>query len=403
MRNSSKHASYDNGARPRFPRAGLAATLVTAMALLCASGAGAADVSIYWLQTAAPVGYGYLPHLASDGWGSFVSIYQTTTGFADFAFQTGYQESPDLFWNPCSFINSPTQTSNEVGHSPAIAMVPVIGVLSSPTEDYMVEVHQGGQDDGAALWFRAGQTWPSQVEPTGSVIAWQAAQKYDAGFNPAVAVDQYCSSCAAGTTTIVEVHQSQANASELWFHVGTFNGLGTSTPTVSFGPATQFDPGFEAYAPSVSIADGLIVLVGQGSGGSLWRSIGVLQGNAIAWSAPETYDYGYNPSISLVGCTDCGKSHGLGGDWDLVEVHQALNNETGALWYRTARLKPSPGASYPTKIVWTPDAATQYADEGCYPAITQMPFPPNEDYEVVETHSMACNEPAYIVSAVGSL
>jgi len=380
--------------------------LVMIMALLFAIRAGAADVTIAWIETGAPVGYGYLPHLASDGWGSFVSIYEQSTGFTPFGYQTGFQQNPDLFWNPSNFVTSPTQPSDEVGHSPAIAIAPyfVDGILS---QDNIIEVHQGGQDDGAALWFRAGQMAPGQVQPTGSDVAWEAAQSYDTGFNSTVAVDQYCSSCEGGTTTIVEVHQSQSGPSPLWFHIGTFSGLGTPTPTVSFGPAMQFDPGFDGYAPSVSIADGLIVLVGQGSGGSLWFSIGVLESSdqsiGVTWTTPQTYDSGYNPSISLVGCTDCGKSRGFKAAWDLVEVHQSLNNTTGPLLYRTGRLNPPSGASYPTTIKWTPNADTQYADEGCYPAVSQMPFPPDQYYEVLETHSTACNEPADIVSAVGSL
>jgi hypothetical protein len=374
------------------------------MALLCATRVGAVDVGIFWIQTGAAVGFGYLPKLASDGWGSFISIYQQSTDFAPFLYQTGFQQNPDLFWNPSSFITSPTQPSDEVGHSPAVAMAPY-WVGTSLSEDNLIEVHQGGQDGGAALWYRVGQIPPGQVQPTGSDVAWQAAQEYNTGFNPAIALDQYCSSCAAGTTTIVEVHQAQSGTSQLWFHIGTFGGLGTSTPTVSFGPATQFDPGFEAYSPSVSIADGLIVLVGRGSGDTLWYSIGVLQGSGqssgVTWTTPKTYDTGYNPSISLVGCTDCGHSQGLKAPWDLVEVHQTTR-DTGPLMSRTARLKPAEGASYPTKIVWTPNADTQYA-EGCYPAISQMPFPPVQDYEVVETHSTACDQPADIVSAVGAL
>lgn len=411
MRNSrTTNSPCGNGSTvnsyPTTMKTGRAAALVLILALLCATRAGAADVTISWVQTGVPVGFGYLPHVASDGWGDYISIYQSTTGFATFAYQTGFQENPDLFWNPSNYITSATQPGDEVGHAPSIAMAPyfVDGILS---EDNLIEVHQGGQDDGAALWFRAGQIAPGEVQPGGSDVTWQAAQEYDSGFNPSVALDQYCSSCAAGSTTIVEVHQSQSGASPLWFHIGTFSGLGTATPTVSFGPAMQFDPGFDAYAPSVSIADGLIVLVGQGSAGTLWYSIGVLetsgQSIGVAWTTPETYDNGFNPAISLVGCTDCGHSHGLGAPWDLVEVHQALNNTTGSLWYRTARLKPAEGASYPTTIKWTPDAATQYADEGCYPTISQMPFPPNQNYEVLETHSTACDEPANIVSAEGSL
>lgn len=84
--------------------------------------------------------------------------------------------------------------------------------------------------------------------------------------------------------------------------IGTSSGFATATPTVSFEPPLQFDPGFDGYAPSVSIADGLIVLVGQGSGGALWYSIGVLQSSGqsigIAWTTPKTYDSGFNHSVS---------------------------------------------------------------------------------------------------------
>lgn len=380
-------------------RIGMIVALAIAVALLCASPAGATDVTIAWQETGVAVGNGYLPRVASDGpgvqftGGNLVSIYQTGTGFDAFDYASGYY---DFFWNP------PASLDGEIGHAPSIAMVQgnVYEDDHNEPEDFALEVHQGGQNNGSALWYRAGIAVNLF---SSSSVTWQSAHQYDDGYNPTVAVDQYCFSCTGTATDVVEVHQGGVNQSQLWYHTGTLV-IDSATPTVTWSPSYKFDPGFEAYAPTVSIANGLVLLVGQGSAGELWYSLGVLQSDGqITWGTPKKYDNGYNPTVSLIGCKGCGsENNGFEANWDLVEAHQALNNTTGALWYRTGRLNAGTGSTFPTAITWTPNAATQYATEGCYPSLTQFGGL-GSTYAVVETNSTACDEAADIVSSMGEL
>jgi hypothetical protein len=225
-------------------------------------------------------------------------------------------------------------------------------------------------------------------------LNWQAAAEYDHGYNPTVALDTIYGVSWPNNNTqvpIVEVHQATVNSSELWFHVGVLK-IG-STPSISL--AGSHDTGFSGYAPSVSVADGLAILVYQGSGGSLWYSLGVVNNTTedIAWGTPVNYATGYNPSVSLLGEQICCWFYG---NWDVVEVHQQ-DNGTGPLTYRMGYMDAGSDFSYPTAVKWGPDSDTEFEASGCYPTVGQAAE--SGLFEVVVTSSTGCGKAANIISS----
>jgi hypothetical protein len=373
--------------------------LILASALLCASTARTQPITISW-QPAFKAAVGYLPKITSDGNaqthadGEAMLIYQTDTGDATFEFEDGsVTGDPNgccgtLSWDGSNYINSPTQPGDEVGHAPSVAMLDC-GDVCSPTAPYfmnLVQVHQGGQDNGSALWYR------TAVSGYGATI-WSASQLYDHGYNPTVALDQ-----AAGTWTgetgdgaLVEVHQAGVNSSELLYHVGNFT-LSASDPLVAWG--SSHDTGFSGYAPTVSVYGGLVVLVAQGSSGELWYSVGQVNttNNTITWSPVTHYDNGYNPTVSV---SSCDLSYVC--DWLVVEEHQATNG-TGSLWYRVGTVSLSTGL---TTIYFA--ASTKYSSSGCYPSVTQILGLQGAPNQVVESHSDECAVRANILTSIGIL
>jgi len=370
----------------------LAVLLSLTSMLLLASPAAAKDVEINWQQTGAAVGSGYLPRVASDGGNgsdgavNTVSIYQDATGFAEFGFQTGFDDGSSVVWNSATNIDS------EVGHEASIAMTSYcIDSQCVQSGDAAIEVHQGGQDNGSLLWYRIGQGNVVAVQGSSSGLVWaDTGVAYDHGYNPTVAIDYF--SPDSNAPTIVEVHQAGANFSEIWYHVGVYN-IGTNS-SVSFMGAV--DSSFQGYSPTVSVSGGLAALVAQGSSGNLWYSIGAVNttNGTIAWNAPTTYTSGFNPTISvyLTGNT-------FNGDWDVVEAHQQ-DNQTGQLLYRTGHMSISNG-SLPTAIKWTTKGGNAEYATGCYPSVTLFRVSGVGAPYVVETHSSACGEVSNIVSDFG--
>ena len=371
-----------------------------ASALLLASAASAENLTINWWVTGWPQGKGWLPKTAASGGqdGSSVLIYQTGTGDAEFKYLDGqmvYTE-PNVFnWDGPYNVTSATEPSPEVGHEPSIAMVTcqIPACLGLYFISDVIQVHQGGQDNGAALWYRTG------VGP-GLETTWAVSKFYDTGFNPTVAVDQ--TGGTSTTTTVVEVHQAAVGLSALWYHVGTLTYSATSV-SVAWGPSHTV--GFSGYAPTVSIAKGIVVLMAQGTGGQLLYSIGTADTstNTInSWTATNNYDSGYNPSVSVQSC-GLGSAN-FGCDFVVVEAHQE-GNTTGSLMYRIGKMYyGTGGGSAPTSIKWTPNADTNYA-KGCYPSVALMSYGTNytSTYPLVESHSDACGGPADIQTAWGYL
>jgi hypothetical protein len=395
-----------HGRRPHtsaFNRTGINPILAALLTLLLSAAAQAQSIS--WVQEAKSLSSksnGYLPRVASDGsstglGSSTVSIYQDATGFAEFKYQTGQASSlydPELSWG-----STIAGIYGEIGHQASIAMTATgeYGIYN----DVVFEAHQGGQDNGGELWYRAGQG-PYGIQPYPVDLSWGAGYSYDTGFNAAVALDQSISS----SPTIVEVHQAASGASTIWYHVGQIT-AGGSVPTVSLHGSHS--TGFVGYAPSVTVAGGFVILAmqgtdSQGTGGALLYSLGQVKTDAsgaptgeIAWGPLTKYDNGYNPSVSLT-------LQFSEATWVLVEAHQA-DGGTGPLYYRIGYLNYSDSGASPTAVAWQKNPSnksysTQYAQTGCYPSVTQTYD--NGLWSVVETNSTACGEVAQIESWYGN-
>jgi hypothetical protein len=348
-------------------------------ALLLAGGAQAADITISWKAGPKKISLGYLPKVASDGIQNVVTIAETATGVSAFEQELGSYGLGVVNWSGLSsYLFSPPQTTPQIGHAPSIALA----YEGSTNYDDAIEVHQGAQEGESSLWFQIGSNAP----PSFSKINWGAATQYDTGFNATVAADLN-GPAAATTTTVVEVHQSTSNESALWYHVGVLK-LGAS-PSITWGPALEINSGMnQGYAPTVSVANNVAVLVAEGSGGNLWYAIGVVDPSAytINWTDPIPYGTGYNPTVSVYGD---GITDYIGSGRVVVEAHQ-LNNSTGPLAYSTGVLKDGPLHSAPTSITWSTNTDASYAT-GCYPsvAIAFYGYTPS-NLSVTETHETAC-------------
>jgi hypothetical protein len=352
-------------------------------ALLLASGAQAEDITIDWQQTGVKYGTGYLPKVASDGLTSLVSISQTGTGFSSLQDMTAtYPTELSMDWTPYHYLYSPPQSTPQVGHAPSIALVQAVNA----GVDNLIEVHQGGQDNGGALWYQLA----SASAPLPNKIKWSAANPYGQGYNPTVAAD--LNAPGSFSTAIVEVHQAGLDISALWYEVGILT-LGTS-PSIVWGPSIEINGGLnQGYAPTVSIANNIAVLVAQGTSGALWYSIGTVDTSTstIAWTDPDVYTSGYNPSVSVYG-------DGISGSGRVVvEAHQG-DKGTGPLLYRTGIL----GGAAPTSINWTPNSNVSYS-KGCYPSVALSFTQVDINLAVNETHSSACSEAATLYASLGDL
>lgn len=360
-------------------------------ALYLASTGRAENIGIVWAGGVA-AGNGWLPKIASDGSNGLTTlIYQIGTGDARFEYENGefYPYISSLSYNGPYNIFSTTQPGNEVGHSPSIAMVTCAIAACTGGPYYManvVEVHQGGQDNGAALWYRTG------VVGGATSTTWADAYQYDTGYNPTVAVDQYSS--LPGSTTVIEVHQAGVDSSDLWYHIGTLT-YSASSVSVTWGPAIK--TGLTGYTPAVSYSDGVAVLAFRDSSANLWYSIGTwdLSGNFI-WGPAVNYDTGFNPSVSLQYCAGVA----FNCVFLLTEAHQD-GKTTGGLEYRTGILKGIDGPS--TTITWTPDEDRKIVSSGCYPTVSLIMNWSAGYYNVVESHSVDCGGPANIQSWWGTL
>ncbi|HLN02758.1 MAG TPA: hypothetical protein VK335_25945 [Bryobacteraceae bacterium] len=362
------------------------------VALLLTSGIKAQDITVKWKVSDKKISVGYLPKVASDGIQNVVTIAETGKGFTAFEDELGSYGLGVINWSgSSSYLFSPPQTTPQMGHSPSIALA----YSGATNYDSAIEVHQGGQLGGSSLWYQIGSNAP----PSFSGIHWSAATTYDTGFNPTVAADLNIPAPAT-TATVVEVHQSAVNLSALWYHVGTLT-LGPS-PSISWGPALEINGGLnQGYVPTVSIANNLALLVAQGSGGTLWYAIGVVDTgtSSINWSDPIPYGTGYNPTVSVYGD---GTTDFIGSGRVLVEAHQ-VDNTTGSLVYSAGVLIDGPLHSAPTSINWSTVTDVSYAT-GCYPsvAIAFYGYTPSS-LSLTETHETACGSATTMESSFGYL
>jgi hypothetical protein len=181
------------------------------------------------------------------------------------------------------------------------------------------------------------------------VLSWSGANAYDSGFAPSI---------AASGTTVVELHQTQATASQMMYQVGTVTGSG-----VAWSSPYAWEWG---AAPSVAIANTpygtYVVEVHQGGQGfgPLWYSIGTISGSSITWTPSAIYDYGVAPRLAVF-------------EDRILEVHQS-GTGVSPLWYHLGTIS-GPFQSYPvpsTPVAW--DANPHEYATGLAPAIAFDPL-----------------------------
>jgi hypothetical protein len=359
------------------------------VAFLLASGAKAQDITISWQVKGKNIGTGYIPKLASDGIQNVVTLDETSTGLSTLEDQIGTLATASVSWaGGWNYLYSPPQTTPQIGHAPSIAL----GYDGNNNYDDAIEVHQGGQDKESSLWYQIGSNSP----PSFSKINWLASHQYDTGYNATVAAD--LNGPSNTTTTVVEVHQAGKGESALWYHVGTLK-LGAS-PSMSWGPALEINGGMnQGYAPTVSVANNLAVLVADGTLGTLWYAIGEVDTatSTIDWTEPIPYGgTGYNPTVSVFGDgTDLFIKGRV-----VVEAHQ-MDNGTGPLLYSTGVSKNGMGGTPPTSITWSTDVDISYST-GCYPsvALSFNGYTPS-NLSVTETHETGCGSAKTIEYSFG--
>jgi hypothetical protein len=333
----------------------------------------------------------YHPRIAGDGFGDFVvvGLDETTTSglLADWAGNNPLGETSlngadygILFALDGSFPSIATQSTFDGGGGGC-------GSLNTA-----VEVHQGGQNGGAALWSEISVYTFEFGDTTFGPLSFTGAQNYDTGYNPSVAID--IAPCLPNNDNlpVVEVHQAASGMSGLWYHVGTLANAGYSSQTLTWGPSHLYGYGNRA---SVIVNNGQVIEVHESDSGTLWYTIGTLGAeNTINWSASRQYDNGYHPSLTYMPMPA-----EYGGAPTVVEVHQAGEPATGestALWYHVATYTPS-------AVNWTP--ATRY-DTGCGPSVApgfgNRSLGHLSEY-LVEIHVSTCGETGPLLYDFGSI
>lgn len=170
---------------------------------------------------------------------------------------------------------------------------------------------------------------------------------------------------------------------------------------MSWGPPLEINSGMnQGYAPTVSVANNLAVLVAQGSGGTLWYAIGEVDtaSNTISWTDPIQYGTGYNPTVSVYGD---GTTDYIGSGRIVVEAHQ-VDNGTGSLAYSTGVLKNGTLGSAPSSITWSTTSETYTT--GCYPSVAVAFYGDTpSSLSLTETHETACGSATTMESSFGYL
>ena len=339
----------------------------------------------------------YQPRLASDQISDFVVVgFDNGTSLDPIQYRTG-----SVPYNETSFDGAAYGEDYAAGLSPSATMAVVHYNDGWPPYGAVVEVHQGGQRNDAALWSHVAQYFPTIA----TTLTFTDGQLYDTGYNASVATDTGAGTWDIGqgpfSLPVVEVHQAAPGISTLWYHVGTLTFAADGTPSVTWGPPYSFDTG---YLPSVTLCDTasgdeVAIEVHEGEPGTLWYSTGVISGNRILWNSSTIYSNGYAPSVT---CEET--SLATGGIAVLpyvVEVHQAGNpaaGESTKLWYYIAPwTAPSVGFA---------KVSPHEYDTGCSPSVALGYESPNESnsfyWTVLETHLKTCGKPGSLLYDYGS-
>jgi hypothetical protein len=170
----------------------------------------------------------------------------------------------------------------------------------------------------------------AQIYPQNFTISFGPAYEFDTNANaPAVAVN--------ADQQVVEVHEGGSNIGTLWYRVGTINGL-----EISWSAPQQYDTG---YNPSISISGSIIVEVHNATNtrGPMMYKIGTISGSSITWSADTEYDsLGWKPSVAITNCESWIACFGL-------EVHNGLQG-AGPLWYHSFTVNSATSATWQNSV-----------------------------------------------------
>jgi hypothetical protein len=342
----------------------------------------------------------YQARLASDQRfesDDFVVVgFNDTTSLGPIQYLTG-----NVPYNETSFDGAAYGEDFGIGLSPSATMAVVYYNEGYPPYGAVVEVHQGGQRDDAALWSHVAQYFPTIA----TTLTFTDGQLYDTGYNASVATDAGAGAWDVEygpfSLPVVEVHQAAAGISTLWYHVGTLTFAANGTPSVTWGPSYPFDTG---YLPNVTLcgnASGqeVAIEVHEGEPGSLWYSTGVISGNQIVWNSSTKYSNGYAPSVTCEELTIA--PGGIAVVPYVVEVHQAANPAAGEstdLWYYIA--------PWTASSVGFAKVAPQEYDTGCSPSLALGYWGANKSnnlyWTVLETHQKTCGEPGPLLYDYGS-
>jgi hypothetical protein len=368
----------------------LTRSLAITLLIFAALGGNTSAQSISWTDKGTHIISGnnwYRPKIAADFDGDVVVM-----GLVD-----GTTLGPMDYWTG---LNPMSETSLDgVDHGFEITtggFAPSVAMLQSTTSVFpnlggiaalgaVIDAHQGGQHGGAALFSGFAEYGGY---PIGTTLKFVGGQEYDIGYHPSVAIDPNFTLESTSeseipqaiVSTVVEVHQAAGGISDLWYHVGTIaiwvDGSGVPS-SLKWGPSHQLNSA-EGSFPSVTVCNGEVIEVHEGTSETLLYTVGTVSGDVINWSPTLPYDKGYHPSLT----SDC--TH-------VVEAHQAgaPAGEPTALWYHAANFPP-------------PSSAMDFGpsrkyDEGCSPSVAFAyagyygeGSPGPED--IVETHTMACGE-----------
>jgi hypothetical protein len=321
--------------------------------------AGGANAQVWSQYVELPNSSAAAPRLATDVFGTWMSIGQSQAGFSYLPFALGYGADGDLegsvSWVQQGFEN--TSSGNVIGQAPSISIFNNPYLLEDGM-DFVLDVHQAiNGSQLTQLDYTLGLCYQTETGCTYDGTSTPAP--YDNGANPTVSIDAYATNYNA--IPFVEVHQQTEGYSQLYYHVGYFNAnyFYGNGELFTWGPAYKV-PNAEGTLPSVIVADGEVILVLQGNSGRLWYDVGKISGNTVAWQGSVNYDTGYNPSIALNPTT----TEPYFNPSTIVETHQSEAGTASTLTYRVGSWN---NQFSPTSISWN-GSDISYAT-GCTPNV----------------------------------
>jgi hypothetical protein len=250
---------------------------------------------------------GYNPAVAISGT-TVVEVHNGQIENGPMWYHVGQINGSTIKWGPSYKYDS--------GYNPTVALVATCPVTPLSHGCLIaVEAHNSSATAGN-MYYHVGQVGTTTRCGFGSwcyhpdVINFGPSNYYDTGWNPSVAAAPCVTNSGASCgMTILEVHNGQAQAGPMWYHVGTW----TSGSKIAWGPSTYYDTG---YNPKVAIAhmgscggnEQVYLVMEVHDGGiettlgeqALWSHPGTWNANSGLYLGPSYhYDSGWNPSVAV--------------------------------------------------------------------------------------------------------